>query len=78
MGFCYTSWQTDRYLDAQDAWEQACESYMESDNFAIDMAEWVAFVMEDEPDRPIPTEEDFIAYGMENYVEQWIEAGKEY
>ena len=76
MAYCHVSAMTDRYLDAQDAWEQACESYMESADYAIDMAEWVAFAIEEEPDS-LPTEDDFIAYGMENYVEAWIDRRSE-
>lgn len=77
MAYCYVSAMTDRYLDAQDAWESACEAYMESADYAIDMAEWVALAIEEEPDRSIPTEDDFIAYGMENYVEAWIDRRSE-
>lgn len=75
MAFCYISWQTDQYLDAQDRADQVWEAYCDSPDYKIDFAtfqqEWA-----EENDGEVPTEDDFINHG-DHYVEAWNERNME-
>ena len=73
MGFCYVSWQTDRYCDELGRSQALWEEYSESDQYQLDMAEWIAEAKAEEPDQPEPTEEDFWACALDHYMERYVE-----
>ena len=73
MGFCYVSWQIDQYCDELGRSEALWEEYSESDQYQLDMAEWIAEAKAEEPDQPEPTEEDFWACGLDHYMERYVE-----
>lgn len=72
MSFCYTSWQTDRYLDEMGKWEQITEAYFDSGEYEKDLAEWIAGYAE-ENDGEVADEEMFLSLGLDDAIERWHE-----
>jgi hypothetical protein len=66
MGIDYDSWLEQPYQD-QYAWDELCEEYDESDQYADDLADWLA-----DPDNEGKTQEDWYdSYDYQSSVERW-------
>lgn len=76
MEFCYTSWQTDRYLDELGKWERITENYHDYGPYDEDFVEFKKQWAKDNPDDP-PATEAMFQDNIEYYVDRWVESMKE-
>lgn len=78
---CYTTYQTNRYIDSCDAWESLAESYEMSSHYDEDVQDWLVFanqyalIADGATPEELLTEDDYRnSYEYENAVERMADS----